>query len=264
MKLPDGRWDGRSTGSRAPDGGKRVAREMLILDSESPQMRRLATRLQRLGYPVIPAKTTDAAERLLSSSSRRIAAAVIPVDLPTFDLRTALRFLRRQEPTGELCFVAAGHRPEAEGRRLLRMAGVELALWEPLDEHALRFQANRALAGSEIVRGQRCVLRAPANWSVSVWSGQRRKPARIYSLSSAGAFLATGRPSLPGTRVQVELPFRSTPIQVAAEVTMTNVPGHFLRDNLPVGMGVRFETAPRNVESALSIWAERRLESLGF
>jgi CheY-like chemotaxis protein len=237
---------------------------MLVLDAGSVQMRRLATRLQRMGYAVRAAKTPDQAERLLRSHAGAIGAAVIPVDLPAFDLGSALRFLRRLEASGELNFLAAGHKPEPEQRHLLREAGVELALWDPVDEHTLRFQANRALAGSEIVRGERTVLRAPTNWSVSVWAGDRRKPARIYVLSSAGAFLATARPSLPGTTIQVELPFKSTPIRVDARVMMTNVPGNLMKDNLPMGMGVRFENAPGNVESALSIWAERRLENLGF
>ncbi len=250
--------------SRGLYGGKRVSRELLIVDGGSLQMRRLSSRLERMGYGVVPAKTADAAERVLRVRGRTIAATVIPVDLPAFDLRAALGFLRRLEPTGELCFVAAGHRPEAADRNMLREAGVELALWEPIDEHALRFQANRALADSAIVRGERGVIRAPANWSVSVWSGERRKPAKIYTLSARGAFLATARPSLPGTQLEVELPFRSTPVRVKAEVVMTNVPGHFMRDNLPAGMGVRFQETPGNVVSALKIWAERRLESLGF
>jgi hypothetical protein len=236
---------------------------MLVVDAGSPQMLRLATRLRRLGYPVVPAKTADRAERALSARGSRIGAAVIPVDLPAFDLATALRFLRRLEPSGELTFVAAGKRPEPAHRHLLREAGVELALWEPVDDHTLRFQANRALAGSSIVRGDRSVLRAPANWSVAVWAGERQKPARLYSLSAGGAFLATSRPSVPDTELRVELPFKSTPIEVHARVVMTNVPGDFLRPALPIGMGVRFDAVPANVEAALSIWAERRLEMLG-
>lgn len=237
---------------------------MLVLDAGSAQMRRLASRLRHMGYSVLPAKTPDQAERLLSTQAGVIGAAVIPVDLPAFDLGAALRFLRRLEPSGELTFVASGHRPEPEQRRLLRDAGVELALWDPVDDHTLRFQANRSLASSEVVLGERTVLRAPTNWSVSVWAGERRKPARIYTLSARGAYLATGRPSLPGTTIKVELPFKSTPICVDARVVMTNVPGNLMKDNLPMGMGVRFESAPNNVESALSIWAERRLENLGF
>jgi len=239
-------------------------REILILDAGSPSMRSLAMSLRRLGYPVLPSKTPDHADRLLRTRGGGIAAAVIPVDLPTFDLGAALRFLRRLEPTGELSFVAAGQRPSPTGRKLLRDAGVELALWNPVDEHTLRFQANRALAGSEIVRGSRSSLRAPADWPVAVWTGTRRKPARVYSLSAGGAFLATGRPSLPQAPLRIDVPASPGPVRLQARVVMTNVPGNLLRENLPVGMGVRFERTPPAVEEALAAWANDRLAALGF
>jgi hypothetical protein len=227
-------------------------------------MRNLSTRLRRLGYPVLPSKTPDHADRLLRTRGGNIAAAVIPVDLPTFDLGAALRFMRRLEPTGELSFVAAGRRPSQAGRRLLRDAGVELALWESVDDHTLRFQANRALAGSEIVRGNRTSLRAPADWPVAVWTGTRRKPARVYSLSARGAFLSTGRPSLPQAQLRIDLPVSSGTARLQARVVMTNVPGNLIRDNLPIGMGVRFEQTPREIEAALVAWANKRLAALGF
>ena len=155
-----------------------MKREIAILDGGSPSMRQLVARLRRLGYSVLPSKTPDHAERLLRTRGGSIAAAVIPVDLPTFDLGAALRFLRRLEPSGELNFVAAGQRPGREGRRLLRDAGVELALWDPVYEHALRFQANSALAGSEIVRGNRASLRAPARRCPRPSSGSICRPPR--------------------------------------------------------------------------------------
>jgi len=238
--------------------------EIVILDAGSPSMRSLATRLRCLGYAVLPCKTPDHANRLLRTRGRGIAAAVIPVDLPTFDLGAALRFLRRLEPTGELSFVAAGHRPGRAERRLLRDAGVELALWDPVGDHTLRFQANRALASSEIVRGTRTSLRAPADWPVAVWSGTRRKPARVYSLSGGGAFLTTGRPSLPQAQLRIDLPASPGPLRLQARVVMTNVPGNLIRDNLPIGMGVRFEQTPPEIEAALVAWANKRHAALGF
>ena len=87
---------------------------------------------------------------------------------------------------------------------------------------------------------------------------------KTYVGVCAGAYLATGRPSLPGTLLRLELPFKSTPVRVDVRVVMTNVPGNLMVGNLPMGMGICFEDTPPNVESALAIWAERRLESLGF
>ena len=236
---------------------------VMILDSANPSMRSLGARLRKLGYPVLPAKTPDQAERLLRTRHGP-TAALIPVALPTFELGAALRFLRKREPTGELTFVAVGPRPERESRSLLREAGVELALWEPMDDHLLRFQVNRALAESDIVLGGRACLRAPAHWGTDIRTGTRVKSARVYSLSSRGAFLATGRPSLPGTTIGVDIPVSSGTAKLEARVMMTNVPGHFLRSNLPLGMGVRFENLSEQIEDALMLWARKRLNTLGF
>ena len=45
---------------------------------------------------------------------------------------------------------------------------------------------------------------------------------------------------------------------------MTNVPGNLIRDELPIGMGVRFEQTPPEVEAAIVTWANKRLAALGF
>lgn len=44
----------------------------------------------------------------------------------------------------------------------------------------------------------------------------------------------------------------------------TNVPGDFMRNNLPIGMGLRFEGLSAEVGNALSVWAGERQDSLGF
>jgi hypothetical protein len=236
---------------------------VMLLDASSAPMRSIGTRLRRLGYPVLPAKTPDQGERLLRTR-HGLTAALIPVALPTFDLRAALRFLRKHEVTGELTFVAVGRKPDHDALALLREAGVELALWEPMDDHLLRFQVNRALASSKIVLGGRACLRAPADWETAIRTGARRKPARIYSLSAQGAYLATGRPSLPGATIGIDLPVSSGTARLEANVVMTNVPGHFLRPNLPLGMGIRFQNLSTQVEDALTVWARKRLNAIGF
>ena len=84
--------------------------------------------LRSLGYSALSYETPDDAARLLRTRGSRIAAAVIPVDLPTSDAGAAPGSSRRLEPTGELSFVAAGQHPTRLGRRLLRDAGAELAM----------------------------------------------------------------------------------------------------------------------------------------
>ena len=59
-------------------------------------------------------------------------------------------------------------------------------------------------------------------------------------------------------------PVSSGTAKLGARVVMTNVPGDFLRPSLPLGMGVRFENIPPKVRHALTVWAHKRLTSLGF
>ncbi len=241
-----------------------MSKRIILLDAGSAGIRELGIRIREMGYRLLPTKTPDQAERLLVDHRSEIGAMVIPVDLPAFDLGVALRFLRRLEPTGELTFVAAGCGADADGRRLLRSAGVELALWNPVDDHTLRFQINRALAESEIVLGNRQALRAPTDWPAIVWAGKRRKPARIYAISADGAYLSTMRPSLPNSPLGLEFPLPSGRVRVNARVVSTNVPGNLLRRQLPLGMAVRFEGLPREVGGEIHDWIRGRLVSIGF
>jgi hypothetical protein len=241
-----------------------VTKRIVLLDAGSAEMRDLGIRIREMGYRLAPVKTPDQAERLLMERGGEIGAMVIPVDLPAFDLGAALRFLRRLEPTGELTFVAAGGRPDADGRKLLRQAGVELALWGPVDDHTLRFQVNRALAESDIVLGNRQALRAPTDWPAIVWAGRRRKPARVYAISAGGAYLSTLLPSLPNASIGLDLPLPSRRVRVEARVVSTNVPGNLVQRNLPVGMAVRFERVSREVSGELHDWIRGRLVHIGF
>lgn len=84
-----------------------------ILDSDSAQMRRLGSRLRRMGYGLLPCKTPDLAERLLRAHADEVSSVVLPLDLPTFGLRAALRFMRRLDASAELTFIATGQRPMA-------------------------------------------------------------------------------------------------------------------------------------------------------
>ena len=123
---------------------------------------------------------------------------------------------------------------------------------------------NRARASSRTVLGDRSLLRAPADWPIAIYAGTRRKPARVYSLSAGGCYLATWRPNIPGARVVMDLPMADGPVRVGAQVVMANVPGDFMRQNLPVGMGMCFRNLPHEIETALSAWADQRQEALGF
>jgi hypothetical protein len=232
-----------------------------LLGASAPSLEVLRERLVRMGYRAVPAKTPEQAHVLLRIARGAIGAAVLAPDLPVVDLRRTLRFLC-DVATGELWFLAAGPKPERADLARLRSAGVTFPLFEPLHSNTLRFQINRALAGSGVVRGERRSVRAPTNWEIPVFMEGRSKAASVYTVSSSGAFLATPAPSPRGAQLALELPMPGLPSRLKAHVVMTNVPGNLQHKNLPVGMGVRFAGPPVDAEALLHVFAQERLTDL--
>jgi hypothetical protein len=238
-------------------------RHVLLVDVGEESMEGLSTRIRRLGFRAVRAKTSDEAMAAFADPRFRIGAVVIPPGLPALDLERAVAALRSAGDGGELPLLCAGPRPDADLRDRLRRAGVRHALWSPVDEPTLRFQINRALAEAEpaAVRERRA-LRVPTQWPVELSSGGRCKPATLTSLSASGAFLATPRPSLPRALLHFTLPLPSGDLRATAQVVMTNVPGNLARRNLPLGMGVRFRGLAEEAEEQLRTFTEQRAESL--
>ena len=239
-----------------------VRKSLLVVEGGGEPLEPIARRLVGLGFHVVRAKTPRDAHELLRDPRFLLGAVVVPSDLPAPDLADALHALRAGgRGSGALPLLACGSRPDATVRERLRRVGVEHALWFPLDDHTLRFQANRALAGSEHARMRRSE-RVPTNWPVSFRLSGREKLAKIYTLSACGAYLATAQPSLPRTLVHVQLPLPGHDARVAAEVMMTNVPGNLAKGNLPVGMGVRFRGLDDDTEAALLAYTLERGRAL--
>lgn len=235
---------------------------LLLVDAGEESMEVLAARVFRLGQRVVRAKTTEEASQLLHDRRYLVGAAVIPSDLPVSDLSGALTALRRQAPDGNLPFLVTGKRPPPGMRRELARAGADLALWEPTDAHTLRFQVNRALAGPMRQVRERRALRAPAAWEVSLHVGRRTKRARVYSISTQGAFLATPTPSMLRARIATRIPLPAGYVSVCGRVVMTNVPGNRLKKKLPVGMAICFEETPPETEAMLQIYSQEKQDSL--
>ncbi len=235
---------------------------MLIVDAGGDSLDLLVARVRRLGYRAIQAKSPDGAFEALRDARFRIAAAIIPPDLPVMRLGDAIRSMRALAAGRELAILAAGAPPDPETRLALRKGGAQYAIFEPVDQHTLRFQLNRAIAGAGIVRGDRSSLRAPTEWPVRVVQGGRAKPARVYTVSPNGAFLATAAPSLRGARLRLTLPLPRAKLHVDAQVVMTNVPGNLERKNLPPGMGIRFEEPSVDLGAELELFVQRRFRQL--
>jgi CheY-like chemotaxis protein len=235
---------------------------LLLIDTGANPMEESSRRLRELGYRVLRTKTVEQGHAALSDARFAVRLALIPPDLPVPDLARALAALRAPGAKKPVRFLVTGARPDADERSALRRAGLELALWEPFDDHTLQFQVNRALINAGSAPRKRRSERVPTSWPVRVTAGRREKQAKIYCVSADGAFLATSRPSLPKARVHFSLPLPSGDVRLSGEVVMTNVPGNLVRKNLPVGMGVRFAGYSRQIEQAILAFTEERGRAL--
>jgi len=221
----------------------RIEPTVLVLDGSDAPRGALLMRLRRMGYRALRAKTPEEAFALVEEPRHAVQAALIPPDLAVANTRAALETLSAHAPTGALGFVLAGPCPPEETLAEMREAGVKLALWEPLDDARLRFQVNRALAGADpsaLLR--RDAMRAPLEVAAQIVQAGRSKEARVYSLSVGGAYLETQRPAMRGAKVEIEIELWPSTIRAAGVVTYTSVPGNLRKTNLPLGMGVKFES----------------------
>jgi hypothetical protein len=233
-------------------------RTVLVVDAGGHALEPAAQRLRLLGIPALRAKTGGEARAALADTRAAIGAVMIPPDPPTLDLPRALRALTTTPDGVRRVLLICGPRPDANTRARLREAGAWLSLWEPFDDSVLRFQVNRALAGDATRNVTRRAERVPAGWPVEVRLGARARPARLYSLSTRGAFLETAGPSLRRALVHVTLPLPGEDLRVAGEVVSTNVPGNLRRRNLPIGMGIRFLGLSGEAERALCAYTAAR------
>ena len=116
---------------------------VLLLDGPSGRLAGLRDRLSGLGLAAISAKDGEEAVRAVVQRSPPRVALLVP-EFGGSTLRETLASLVEKAPERDLGFIVTGPPPNAEARARLRGAGLRLALWEPFDDGALRFQLNRA------------------------------------------------------------------------------------------------------------------------
>jgi hypothetical protein len=224
----------------------------------------LAQRLEALGYPVAEVEAATGTRALVVDRGGEHRAAILPAaaaSLDASDLTGATRSLQALAPSRSLTLLAWGGVPEISGRRRLRTAGVALALYEPLDEAVLHFQLNRALAPPSAPRRAR---RAPVDRQIAVSWWLRTRPARVYTLSSQGAFILTDAPLRPGRRLGLEVPVGRLHPRARARVVMVNPPGERGRPDLPTGMAVAFESLDAPSAAVIERLVEERLAELAI
>jgi hypothetical protein len=217
----------------------------------------LSGRLLLVHYRGRLAASTAEAELMLRSETPPIRSALIPSEPRVPELTRVLHGLREAARMPGLRFIAMGPRPSDEARARLRSAGVDWALYDAFTDTELRFLLNQASHDGR--KGDRREeLRVPTTMVAKVKTPMGTKVAMVYNLSTTGAYLETLRPSQPGARVTVELPLPSGMLDLAGSVVSTNVTGNLRRENLPRGMGVRFEGLTADHEGALVHYIEER------
>jgi len=232
---------------------------VLMIESDSDRSEALATQLVRLG--VEPIRVADLAEAIAAVKSKdyAFAAVILPSDLPGKLVRKAMKSMRRHERG--LPAMAYGKVPDAGQAKLLRGAGVLLALWEGYDEGMLRFQLNRLVAG-ESPPSARKSERAPTHTPVRVLVGGREKDGTLYSLSEGGCFIESPRASMDGARLRLIFDLDEQSLEIDGVVVFANVPGNLQRPNLPLGMGVRFKHADPTTQDRISRFVQGRMNAL--
>jgi hypothetical protein len=236
---------------------------VLLLEGPGGRLGDLAGRLGLLRIQALRAASSDDAARLLPGPRHApCRVACLAAALAHEPLEPWLRVLARVTPA--LPVLVVGPRPGAEVRRRLRQAGLRLALWEPYDDGALRFQLNRALHDDGSDPDPRQEQRIPTPLIARVLVGDRMREALVYNLSVSGAFLETPRAALRGAEIELELPLPEEHVKLAAHVVYANVPGNLERPNLPYGMGVVFDAPSRAAIEAIRRYVEQRSVGLAL
>ena len=168
---------------------------VLMVETDAAQSESLAAQLVRIG--IEPIRVADLVEAVDVVQAREYAvrAILVPSEVPGRAIQKALKSMRRSGPI--LPCMAYGKAPDAAQRKLLRRAGVLLALWDGYDPGVLRFQMNRLTSGEHpsSVRGAR---RAPVHVPVAVLVGGREKEGVLYSIAEGGCFIESPRASMDG------------------------------------------------------------------
>jgi hypothetical protein len=202
---------------------------------------RLAGRLETLGYPVGEVESASGLPALwLDRGAANRPAAVLSTQLGEAAFGEALDALFKLAARRPLSLLAYGVPRQLPGSMRLREADLALALHEPLDLCALRFQVNRALA--PVNAPARGADRAPLDIEVFLRVGWSTRPVRVYTLSSRGAFVLMEQPLRLGRRVEIEVPAGGTQRPRASGRVTFVKPLHALsHPELPPGIAVRFD-----------------------
>ena len=222
----------------------------LIVDSDEKVLAELPLRILRIGVDVFYTRNWEEALLLAREEAPRIRVLLFPPSVDFDRIGAVLDALRSTASDVSRTLVVVGPQADEPTRMRLREGGVELALWEPFDESALRQVLANALTVQDHA-DLREVPRFPTTLLARAFSGIRRKDVIVSTLSLRGAFLETPLPFLAETRITLELALPDGQLVTKATVVYSQSacdpapPGH------PPGMGIAFADLDPALEDRL-------------
>ncbi|MBY0401962.1 PilZ domain-containing protein [Myxococcota bacterium] len=232
---------------------------VLLIEPDPHRTETLAAQLVRMGVEPIRVGELSEATKLVASRSYAISGVLIPTLLAPPRIAQALETMRQSESV--LPAMAYGKMPDPASRKILRQAGVVLALWDGYDEGILRFQINRLTSGEQI-SAARTSRRVPTHVPARILVGGREKRGILYSLSEGGCFIETPRASMDGARLRTLFEIDGERFEIDGIVAFANVPGNLQRPNLPLGMGIQFDHPDAVTCNAIARVIQERLANL--
>ena len=185
---------------------------ILVIDGSDASRAALTHRIRKMGYRAMRAKTPEEAFAIVEEHRHQVAAALIPPDLAVADLAGALESLAARAPHG---VSRTSSRARVRARSRSRNCARPVCAWRSGNRSTMRGCASRSTARSQDSVAQdlsRAEMRAPLDIPAHVIQAGRRKPARVYTLSSGGVYLDTERPSMRNAAIQVELDLWPSPV----------------------------------------------------
>jgi hypothetical protein len=221
----------------------------LIVDNENALVE-LPLRILRIGVDVFYTRNWEEARLLAREEASRIRLVLFPPSVDFDHIRGVLDCLRAAASEVPRTLAVVGPQPDEHTREGLRSGGVDLALWEPFDESALR----QVLANALTVQDHpdlRAVPRFPTTLLARAFSGIRRKDVIVSTLSLRGAFLETPFPFLEETRITLELALPDGQLVTKATVVYSCSVHAPAPPGQPPGMGISFSGLDLTLEDRL-------------
>jgi hypothetical protein len=234
----------------------------LIVDSNDQDLAELPLRILRIGVDVFYARNWEEGWLLARQEASRIRLLLFPPSVDFEHIQGVFDCLHTFAGDIPRSLVVVGLQPDEPTRTRLRGGGVELALWEPFDESALRQVLSNALSVQDRA-DTRAVTRFPTTLLGRTFWGIRRRDVVVSTLSQRGAFLETPFPFPAETRITLEVALPEDQLVTKATVVYSRTASDRAPLGQPPGMGVTFTDLDRAVEDRLERFLARLQDRFG-